>query len=80
MGNMYKMQKEEELIYIYIYIHTHTHTHIYTHTHICCYIFRSSHCGSAVTNPTSIQEDVGSIPGLVQWIKNPTECYELPQA
>ena len=27
----------------------------------------SSCCGSAVTNPTSIREDVGSIPGLPQW-------------
>ena len=31
----------------------------------------SSHCGSAVMNPTSIHEDVGLIPGLAQWIKDP---------
>ena len=31
---------------------------------------QSSHCGSAVTNPTSIQEDTGLIPGLTQWAKD----------
>ena len=30
------------------------------------------HRGSAVTNPTCTHDDEGSIPGLIQWIKNPT--------
>ena len=35
-----------------------------------CSIIGSSHCGTAAVNPTSILEDAGWIPGLVQWVKN----------
>ena len=34
-------------------------------------VFQSSHYGSVVTNLTSIHEDVGLIPGLTQWVKDP---------
>ena len=30
---------------------------------------KGSCCGSVVTNPTGIYEDMGSIPGLPQWVK-----------
>ena len=33
--------------------------------------YRSSHCGSAVMNPTSVHADSGLIPGLAQWVKDP---------
>ena len=35
------------------------------------FFFQSSHCGTAETNLTSILEDVGSIPGLAQWVGDP---------
>ena len=31
----------------------------------------SFHRGSVVTSPTSIHKDLGSIPGISQWVKDP---------
>ena len=39
--------------------------------------FRSSHCGAVEMNPTRNHKAVGSIPGLVQWVKDlvlPVSC------
>ena len=41
--------------------------------------FRSSHCGSVVTNPTSIHEDAGLIPGLAQRVKDPGLLWAVVQ-
>ena len=34
------------------------------------YITGSSHCGSAEMNLTNVHEDVGLIPGTIQWVKD----------
>ena len=43
----------------------------YEQDNIKIYSHRSSHCGTAETNPTSIREDAGSIPGLAQRVGDP---------
>ena len=40
------------------------------HNHTIIIVSWSSHCGSVVTNPTSIHEDSDSIPVPAQWVKD----------
>ena len=50
-----------------IYIPTKSRTNFYIkNAHM-----GSSHRVSALTHPTSMHEDAGSIPGLTQWVKDP---------
>ena len=37
----------------------------------------TSHCGSVETNLTSIHEDMGSIPDLTQWIRDPLSPWAV---
>ena len=40
-------------------------------------LFWSSHCGSAVKEPTSIHEEVGLTPGPAQWVKDPALLWTV---
>ena len=59
-----------------------THTRVHTHTHRYSpdrdakgrfgkISLGVPAVGQGVTNPTSIHEDAGSIPGFAQWVKDP---------
>ena len=74
MGKLWELNKITEIKCLVASL-----AHSKPSTNVCWYIIHfkkisieSSYCGSEVTNPTSIHEDEGSIPGLIQWIKDLT--------
>ena len=69
MYNVSSVQQSDSVFYIYIYIIYNICTYI-VHTYIKVHR-GSSRYGSGETDPTSIQEDSGSIPGLAQWVNDP---------
>ena len=50
---------------------------VYMHWFDKNYFPGSFHCGSVVTKPTSIPEDVGLIPGFIQWVKDPALLWAV---
>ena len=42
-----------------------------------CIKFQRSHCGAVETTLTSIYEDLGSVPGLAQWVGEPALLWAV---
>ena len=53
--------------WVFFAFQSHKYLNILVNSESICW---SSHCGSAKMNLTSIHEDTGLIPGLVQWVKD----------
>ena len=68
MGKRKGIEREEMKLYLFVddleFYVEHTKENLFKKPSL------SSHCGSVVTNPTSIHEDTGSIPDLTQWVKD----------
>ena len=61
----WQMILNKAVTHLFSYLHT-EYKNIFKNIHSW-----SSLCSSAETNTTSIHENVGLIPGLIQWVKDP---------